>query len=971
MKKILPFLFLVVHTMSLLARPQFQQGQKYQIMSEVFPAGCVTVGNSHGQTTPVYYLTTAESGNDCYWYITEEEPGYYSIQNAETGEYVTYTGERSGDDIRYVRMTTWLDEDDAYRSLWSISVFSDNYFIIRNASATSHIWDVRTSSYVVGTYESTNVTNNQRFAFYDEGGNLVSNVEETISGYNVSSWFIATTDEDSPRWDNNGWLWHDGGNYYNNDASIVSPFFENWHSSSWGPLSDCSLSQTLYNLPAGNYTLQADMIAVRQSYYGNAQQKGYGVYLFVDDQAVPVSTYDETPQRYTIDFTVGASGSVTIGARSEGTNANWIALDNLALYYHSTEEELIAGELSKLKADLSARLTDEEIEAKIAATDGSFDQLEHMRKTTMNMPGPDPLSYCASDITIKGRTPIYVQSLGLYMCSISEKHFGTDFTDIVAYTPKDDYGTMMIDGTPVENGATYTFQNVEAGKRYEISFSNGYDYVSYPLIFTSLPIVHINGSFSNTYSEGYIQVCQPNKQKAELLNMKAKWRGGITNGNGKNKRNYHVKLLDEVGNKLEKRYFDLRKDNSWILESCQVDMGRIRNRVLTDLWNDYRRDPYYIDQEPEALTGTRGEFVELILNDDYRGIYCMTENMDRKQMKLKKYDEETLDIHGQLWKSKDWSYAVFMGHNKDSNYYPGTSPYGYDNGSESWDFYNLKYPEIDEVFPTDWSPLYNAVDFVCTASDDDFRAHVGEFFDMPVVIDYYILMETILSTDNHGKNMFFAVYDQQTDKKITLGVWDMDATSGQRWSDDYFHQSFLGPEQDYAQFITNYEHGDYNLFRRLRNTDADQFNLRVAKRYRELRQNNLATDSLLRRFQNYFTHFRTAGADQREYDKWNYNSDIAGHILNFDDEYDYIADWFTRRMQYLDETRFDLANLPPNGDANGDGVVTIADVTAIVNHILGKPQSSNFNEVMADTNGDGKITIADVTATVNLILGKK
>ena len=37
---------------------------------------------------------------------------------------------------------------------------------------------------------------------------------------------------------------------------------------------------------------------------------------------------------------------------------------------------------------------------------------------------------------------------------------------------------------------------------------------------------------------------------------------------------------------------------------------------------------------------------------------------------------------------------------------------------------------------------------------------------MPVLIDYYILMETILSTDNHGKNMFFAVYDKEEDKKM-------------------------------------------------------------------------------------------------------------------------------------------------------------------------------------------------------------
>ncbi len=54
------------------------------------------------------------------------------------------------------------------------------------------------------------------------------------------------------------------------------------------------------------------------------------------------------------------------------------------------------------------------------------------------------------------------------------------------------------------------------------------------------------------------------------------------------------------------------------------------------------------------------------------------------------------------------------------------------------------------------------------------------------------------------------------------------------------------------------------------------------------------------------------------------------------------------------------------GDVNGDGQVTIADVTALVNIILGKGESSK----MADINGDGSVTIADVTALVNIILGK-
>ena len=57
------------------------------------------------------------------------------------------------------------------------------------------------------------------------------------------------------------------------------------------------------------------------------------------------------------------------------------------------------------------------------------------------------------------------------------------------------------------------------------------------------------------------------------------------------------------------------------------------------------------------------------------------------------------------------------------------------------------------------------------------------------------------------------------------------------------------------------------------------------------------------------------------------------------------------------------------GDANLDGVVTIADVTAVVNRILSK-EMETFSEENADVNGDGTITVADVTALVNIILEK-
>lgn len=57
------------------------------------------------------------------------------------------------------------------------------------------------------------------------------------------------------------------------------------------------------------------------------------------------------------------------------------------------------------------------------------------------------------------------------------------------------------------------------------------------------------------------------------------------------------------------------------------------------------------------------------------------------------------------------------------------------------------------------------------------------------------------------------------------------------------------------------------------------------------------------------------------------------------------------------------------GDVNCDGVVSVADVTALVNHILNRTVQP-FSQTAADVNRDGTVSVADVTVLVNKILGK-
>lgn len=63
----------------------------------------------------------------------------------------------------------------------------------------------------------------------------------------------------------------------------------------------------------------------------------------------------------------------------------------------------------------------------------------------------------------------------------------------------------------------------------------------------------------------------------------------------------------------------------------------------------------------------------------------------------------------------------------------------------------------------------------------------------------------------------------------------------------------------------------------------------------------------------------------------------------------------------------DMSHEPIQGDVNGDGAITITDVSMVVAFILGV-QSDAFIAAYADVNGDGSITITDVAEIVKTIL---
>ncbi|NDW18413.1 T9SS C-terminal target domain-containing protein [Dysgonomonas sp. 216] len=484
----------------------------------------------------------------------------------------------------------------------------------------------------------------------------------------------------------------------------------------------------------------------------------------------------------------------------------------------------------------------------------------------------------------------------MYYYSIPLNLMKSDIPLIVKFEVKNANYTLRIENEDVLNGASFTFKDVAPAKEYKIEILQGNSVIATEsLSFTGLPIVQLytNGnSLSTSFQKGQIRVHDSeNKDSYELLNAEIRYRGAITLNY--QKKSFSVKIKDENWNNLDKSYFGFRNDKYWILDAMAIDKSRMRNRVCTDIWNDFSTDPHYKSEEPNMINGTRGQFVEVFLDDKYWGIYCMTERIDRKQLKLKKFKEDTQQVRGLLYKTSDWSYSVMMGYRPGigvSTNYPLTN---YNNNNVEWDKHEGKYPDVEDGEPFDWKPLYDVVKLVAHGTNSNFVSKIPQYIDIPVWADYYLLMEMIMATDNHGKNAYLNMYNITEDQILGITPWDMDAVLGRRWN-----ASAVGASQDYTQYIINSEHGEHNLFRRLKLTNAADFNDLLKKQYDKLRFTHFSPENMFNRFENYKRIFENSGAAVREIDRWN---GVNGITVDFDAELAYLHKWLQDRAEYMNE----------------------------------------------------------------------
>ena len=544
----------------------------------------------------------------------------------------------------------------------------------------------------------------------------------------------------------------------------------------------------------------------------------------------------------------------------------------------------------------------------------------------------------------------------IWLCSIPQSLFGNDYAATVTYG--EELSDLSIDSVAVASGDAFNFSGIEGGKLYTVTVTMGDTLFTGAITFTWLPIVELNGTFNNSYKYGTVTISEPDSAFAEPMFAKLKWRGRATNTANKHKRNYHIKFLDEDTAKMDRRFFGLRNDNSWILDAGQMDFLRVRNRVSTDLWLDMAHRPWYAtDTLPNARNGSRGQMVEVMLNGTYVGIYNMCEPIDRKQMKLRRYEKDEKNryvFHGQLWDAYTWTRTVTM-----------SDPQPRSAGAAVWDGFEVKYPDRDEIHTVNWRVLNDAVWFANRA-DADYSLRIdsmGYYFDVPVLEDYLIFIATIQALDNESKNIYYACYDAVDHPRLTLAPWDLDICLGQNFAPGVNIPEMVKPDRE-LNWISHLPMADM--------LETELYGKEIVARYRELRQTVLDTENLVNRYRTAINELENCGAAAREENRWSGDTDLAGKTLDLSAEMDYVENWIRQRMAFLDDSVFidkeypDPSIIP--GDVILDGEINIADLNAVINIILGVIYDDDTMK-RADVNRDGEVNISDINAIIALILG--
>ena len=446
-----------------------------------------------------------------------------------------------------------------------------------------------------------------------------------------------------------------------------------------------------------------------------------------------------------------------------------------------------------------------------------------------------------------------------------------DETENIIYVSKD-LSTKGLAGTFTANGGHLYFEKNEAFENPEKAIAEGEMLTLYyvgsdkcfstKVVVSGLPVMSLTAMYDvgEEIWGGGMKLLDPGRTGNSYISEAAEfaYRGNVSKSY--EKKCYKLTLSDE-----KRSLCGLRKDDDWTLNALYDDIGLVRNATCMRLWN-----------EISAMNSVSGdncceaEFVELIVNNEYRGVYLLCERIDQKTTGiggddiLYKYQvyapEDSLKKYAKCFTVE---YPRWVGESKEDNK-------------------TYKQPMLDFMWKT-YIPGSGR-----TTYDD-----ISEEVYLDNAADYLIFCLAVSAYDNRYKNSYFGAVKRADEAyKFFELPWDMNAT--------------FGVKNGYKFSMENAEKHDCWSYvgGSLYDLAPEEFGVYVYERYKNLRQSVLSEENMNGIVDEYIKTLTDSGAAERNYKKYPcYRKSKVNLSIDYAELFTktQIQEYTTTRMAYLDE----------------------------------------------------------------------
>lgn len=302
---------------------------------------------------------------------------------------------------------------------------------------------------------------------------------------------------------------------------------------------------------------------------------------------------------------------------------------------------------------------------------------------------------------------------------------------------------------------------IEKGERFDCLIYNEEIYQTVSVVFTGLPLMHIEGEMG---AEGtWISVFDPilssrGTYQTERILSYYNIRGNAS------------KRFEKIGYRIE--FFEtkdaskgknvsllgMRSDNNWQLKAMYSDKSKLRDKLSIDLWN-----------EISALTDTKAddgchmEYIELMVNGEYRGLYGLVEPTDYKSLGLDK--------------TKDLIYKMA------ADEWPTSESFEESEAANSFTCAGVSIRQAGKAFYTGiWQPFRTFWENGYELTEESQLETLYACIDRQNFIDYHLYYNAISGMDNRYKNIIYStVLSSDGTFQIRRIPWDQNYS----WGDDF------------------------------------------------------------------------------------------------------------------------------------------------------------------------------------------